>query len=264
MGVEQFRWYLNICTFQTGQMQMMKKMDTKGKDGVQHKYSNSSILGNYFNKIFFTKKEDIEKKRKQQEDAKAEEEKNKSESLKDSDDDDDKEEETLMSDVSIPDIDYEVTKTDEIKTTNEKRVEVFGIEFDWVLSTSEGEEFLQQLSETENLGFFEIDVVKHIIMFQWSYFLPKIIIYLFTPFIVHFLLFVLYTTWILDKKYNYYEKWNNWYTASFSMGIAILVFQVFFIYIEIHQLIFHKLNYFKSFWNMLDISSILLNIAVVV
>ena len=147
---------------------------------------------------------------------------------------------------------------------NEKRVEVFGIEFDWVLSTSEGEEFLQQLSETGNLGFFEIDVVKHIIMFQWSYFLPKIIIYLFTPFIVHFLLFVLYTTWILDKKYNYYEKWNNWYTASFSMGIAILVFQVFFIYIEIHQLIFHKLNYFKSFWNMLDISSILLNIAVVV
>ena len=97
---------------------------------------------------------------------------------------------------------HEVTKTDEIKTTNEKRVEVFGIEFDWVLSTSEGEEFLQQLSETENLGFFEIDVVKHIIMFQWSYFLPKIIIYLFTPFIVHFLLFVLYTTWILDKKYN--------------------------------------------------------------
>ena len=76
MGVEQFRWYLNICTFQTGQMQMMKKMDTKGKDVAQYKHSNSSILGNDFNKIFFTKKENIENKKKQQENNETEGNKN--------------------------------------------------------------------------------------------------------------------------------------------------------------------------------------------
>ena len=264
MGVEAFRWYLDICYFQTGQMQMMKKMDTKGKDGTLLYYSNSSILDNYFNKIFFTKREDLDKKKKEQEDAKAEEDKHKSESLRESDDDDDKEEETLMSDVSIPDVDYEDIKTDELKATNEKRVEVLGIEFDWLLKTSEGEEFLQQLSDTDNLGFFEIDLIKQIILFQWKYFLPRIIVFLFVPFIAHFIIFVLYTTWILDKKYSNFEMWNNWYRAAFGMGIAILVFQLFFIYIEIHQLIFHRLGYFKSFWNMLDISSILLNIAVVV
>lgn len=34
--------------------------------------------------------------------------------------------------------------------------------------------------------------------------------------------------------------------------------------IEINQFYFHKLQYLKSFWNMLDLSSIGLNLAVVI
>mmetsp|Transcript_12932 Transcript_12932/g.14847 ORF Transcript_12932/g.14847 Transcript_12932/m.14847 type:complete len:243 (+) Transcript_12932:3871-4599(+) len=61
MGVEAFRNFLSICYFQTEQMQMMKKLNTAGKEGVLMFPTSSSVLDNRFNKKFLTKKEDSEK-----------------------------------------------------------------------------------------------------------------------------------------------------------------------------------------------------------
>lgn len=68
----------------------------------------------------------------------------------------------------------------------------------------------------------------------------------------------------MHEKHIEDNKWGDWYTADITLGIIILVFQVFFIYVELHQVIFHKMNYFSSFWNLLDIASIGLNIGTVV
>lgn len=194
----------------------------------------------------------------------AEEENLHSKSIANSDEDEDKEEETLMSDVSIHEIEENFGEKTEANTVNEKRVEVKCIEFDWILNKKEGEDFLQRLSDTDNLAYFEFDIIKNIIMFQWSYFLPRIIMFLFMPFVAFFILFILYTTWLINKKNEETDSNGRWHRATLGVAIAILVFQAFHIYIEIHQLIFHKCGYFKSFWNMLDICSICLNITVVI
>ena len=59
------------------------------------------------------------------------------------------------------------------------------------------------------------------------------------------------------------EKFGEWYTADFVLAIIILIFQLYFIYIEVNQMLYHKLRYLTSFWNLLDIISTILNIATV-
>ena len=263
MGIEAFRNFLSICYFTTEQMDMMKKMESSGKDGTLRWSADSSILSEKFNKVFLKDKKikDDSKKTEQQQLA---EENKLDESIGHSDGDDDKDDETLMSDVSIPEINDESAFNFDTSIAVEKRVEVKAIEFDWILKSHEGEEFLQRLSETDNLEYFQIDLIKNIIWFQWSYFLPRIIAALFIPFLAFFLLFILYTTWLINEKHEEEEDWGPWHRATFGVSLAILIFQAFFVYVEMHQLYFHRLLYFKSFWNILDIISIFLNVTVVI
>lgn len=257
MGVEAFRHFLSVCYFTTEQMEMMKKMSANRKEGVYRWPTSSSILGENFNKTFLEDKKIIKEESKGEEDEIKELE-------DDSENEEDKDEETLLSDISIPQIDDDSATTEAGASKVEKRVEVKAIEFDWMLTTKEGEDFLERLRKTDNLGYFEIEVIKDLIMFQWEYFLPRIIIFLFVPFMLFFLMFILYTTWILDEMFNEADNSGPWHIAALTIGICILVFQLFFIYVELHQMFFHKIEYFKSFWNVLDITSILLNTAVVI
>lgn len=56
-----------------------------------------------------------------------------------------------------------VVKQDNLK--NMKRVEIKGIEFDWIFTDKEGKEFLTELSETDNMEIFNYDIIKDIIWF---------------------------------------------------------------------------------------------------
>lgn len=53
----------------------------------------------------------------------------------------------------------------EIDNKNMKRVEIKGIEFDWIFTDREGKSFLDELSETENMDIFKYDIIKDIIWF---------------------------------------------------------------------------------------------------
>ena len=46
-----------------------------------------------------------------------------------------------------------------------KRVEIKGIEFDWIFTEREGKSFLTELSETDNMNLFSYDIIKDIIWF---------------------------------------------------------------------------------------------------
>lgn len=46
-----------------------------------------------------------------------------------------------------------------------KRVEIKGIEFDWIFTEREGKDFLTELSETDNMNIFSHDIIKDIIWF---------------------------------------------------------------------------------------------------
>lgn len=262
MGIEAFINFLSICYFTTEQMEMMKKMNAHKREGIYRYKCISSMMDERLNKVFLA---DKRIKHNQKKDHDMYEDEMIDDGAGNSDDDaDDKDDETLLSDVSIPEIEEQDNNDANTNSGVEKRVEVKAIEFDWILTSDKGELFLERLSQTENLRYFEVDVIKNLVMFQWQIFLPKIIAFLFVPFLAFFLLFILYTTWILNEKHNEDDGWGPWHQAAVTIGIIILVFQIFFIYVELHQLHFHGFFYFKSFWNMLDIVSIILNITVVI
>lgn len=57
---------------------------------------------------------------------------------------------------------------------------------------------------------------------------------------------------------------GKYHILSWIFGGIILAFNVFWAYVEITQVFFHKLEYLSSFWNLLDLSSVILNTAVVI
>jgi hypothetical protein len=81
-----------------------------------------------------------------------------------------------------------------------KRVDVKGVEFDWVFNNKEGDKLLRELSETKNKGLFGLEIIKDIIYYQWSYFKRAIIIRMFIPFIVYFITFSMYVSWTNIKR----------------------------------------------------------------
>ena len=83
---------------------------------------------------------------------------------------------------------------------NLKRVSLKAIEFDWLLNTHYGAEFFNELSVTNNINIFALDIIKDIIYFQWNYVKAAIIKYLMIPYIIYFVMFWVYVTYITKNK----------------------------------------------------------------
>lgn len=143
-------------------------------------------------------------------------------------------------------------------------INIRAIEFDWIFTTKRGEEFLEKLSRTSDLSFYEIDIVKHIINFMWKRFLPRLFLFLFFPFLVFFATFLLFATWLIDEGYKEADDWAEWDTAVFVVGIFLAVFQLFFVGIEIYQFTQGPTENLKSFWNLFDCLSIIFNYALII
>jgi hypothetical protein len=217
LGIETFRNFLNICYFSTPQMAMMKKTDNKGgKDVVRHGVSCSMLPESLNHKYLID--QSVQKTSKSNLDEFGEDS---GDSIDDaSDDEGENDEESLASDFN-PEEDEEKGEDGvdkairRVKVKVERRIEVKGIEFDWLFSEKEGVRFMEKLSETDDLSYFELDIVKNIIWFQWNKFLPAIFIVLFLPFLIFFGVFIFYTSYILPEKKEEDETWGNYYTASF-------------------------------------------------
>jgi len=110
------------------------------------------------------------------------------------------------------------------KKANLKRVTLRAIELDWILKGERSTSFLKELSETDNMEVFELDIIKDIIMFQWKYFSRAIMLKLFIPFLIYFVLFCVYTTYILERQYDAQETDNDYDMASYIIGSIILLF----------------------------------------
>jgi hypothetical protein len=73
-----------------------------------------------------------------------------------------------------------------------------------------------------------------------------------------------YSTYVLERQYDENDKGANFDIASYLIGVAILVFNLFWVYVEVRQMILSGREYFTFFWNYLDVSSIIMNSAVVI
>ena len=140
-----------------------------------------------------------------------------------------------------------------------KRVIIKGIEFDWIYTGKDADQFLKDLGDTDDLEILAQPIIKDIILYQWKFYKINLIRYLLIPYWIYFWLFWVYVTWIIKEVES--EKNGGTFTIlGYITGWFILLFNLFWGYVETTQLLFHKLEYFKSFWNILDLTSLILNV----
>ena len=84
------------------------------------------------------------------------------------------------------------------------------------------------------------------------------------PFFLYFIVYIIYATWIKKGKDESGKKWGDYGRTDLVFWIFLFVFFIYFIYYEIRFLLYHRLNFFKNFWNYMDIVSLLINIFCVI
>ena len=142
----------------------------------------------------------------------------------------------------------------------QRRLDIRAIEFDWIFNKVEGVQFLRTLSETKSIEIFSLTLVRHIIRFCWSYYRTSIMIFLFIPYMLYISLFVFYSTYIHKKQIeNGDGNWSGFGLANSSLLGLIMLFIIYFGYYEVRQILYHKLKYFLSVWNLVDLCSLILN-----
>ena len=137
------------------------------------------------------------------------------------------------------------------------------VEFDWVFNETEGKIFLNAMAVAGDDEVFEVEVIKKLIEYLWKFYRRAIVLNIFVPFIIYFVLFITYATWINDLSSDP-AKSEAFDILNFAFVFIIMGFIIFFLYIEVRKIIAHKLRYFLIFWNLVDISSVILNISAMV
>ena len=248
MNLKIFEEFLNTCYFKTFQMQQITKADLKEKNRIVREMNNSCILDTNFYMKY--KVPDAQGNVVITKDPKPN-----GNSIAPISNGDNNKVEDNIGDKSLndnPDYSYE-------------RVMIKAIEFDWIFNTKEGDEFLENLADTENIKLFGVDIIKDVILWQWSYFKIHIIGKLLLPYLLYFIIFLVHVTYVIkNEHYESSSESNPYHVAAWIFGSIILMFNVYWTYVEFTQMLFHKLGYFKSFWNLLDLSSVILNVAVVI
>lgn len=246
MNLKAFEKYLNTCFFVTQQMASITKVRLKDGDATIREAYSCCILDKEFYKKYEIggKQDNAVKGEKIKPNAVAPIDKSQS--------------------IDKVDVEEEVQNVFEEVENPLKRVSIKGIEFDWIFNTPEGDEFLKNLSETSNINIFGQDIIRDIVLFQWSYFKQAIIYKLLVPYMIYFIIFCLYATWILYEQNLEKDDSGPYHIVAYILGAIILIFNFFWGYVEITQMFFHKMEYIKSFWNMLDLSSVILNSTVVI
>lgn len=81
-----------------------------------------------------------------------------------------------------------------------KPVEIKAIEFDWIFSSTTGAGFMKTLISSKNIELFSIPLIQAIILFFWNHFKYRVLFFLFIPFLVYFIVFILYATWFQKRR----------------------------------------------------------------
>lgn len=145
-----------------------------------------------------------------------------------------------------------------------KRVSVKAIEFDWIFDGYPAHQFLKDLSDTDNINVYGLNIIRDIVLFLWKYFQRAIFWKLFVPYLVYFFIFCFYTTWLLERQFKEDKDHGAFDVTVWTLGAVILCFNIFWAYVETRQMLLHKLEYFTYFWNLLDLFSVIMNSTVVI
>lgn len=147
--------------------------------------------------------------------------------------------------------------------TRQKKVVVKAIEFDWLFDNIRGPALFQVLTQIKNIEVFSISLIRYIIIFFWGYFRYRIMLFLFIPFLIYFGIFLAYSTWFQKQKITKDQKGDEGFGLACTISaVLILGFVIKEAYYETRQIMYHKMRYFASFWNIIDVLSLLLNFVI--
>lgn len=144
-----------------------------------------------------------------------------------------------------------------------KKYEVTAIEFDWLFNEEHGRDFLVHLTRTDSIEIFSIDLINKIVLFLWIFYRRAIFFKILVPFLIYFVVFLAYATWIHYEKVQEGEDEGIFFTLNVIMIAIIIFFIVYNVYFEIRKLLFYQTEYFLSFWNYINVFSIVMNFFVV-
>lgn len=137
-----------------------------------------------------------------------------------------------------------------------KPIEIRALEFDWLFNEREGARFLNKVANSDSIDLYSLEIIRNIIDFFWGYFKPKIFVYNFIPFILSFILTIVFVTYTHDERVQEGEKWGKFYTANFVVMAALAFICLYQIFLELLQLKNKGFKYFKSGWNLITLLSI--------
>lgn len=145
----------------------------------------------------------------------------------------------------------------------QKVLDIKAIEFDWIFDNKQRSAFIKALSETDDLDLFSLNIIRSLIYFTWGVCWKYLMVYVFVPFCVYFAVFVVYVTYVhknkVDRGHSYADPFGIAQVVLIVVTLLFIVFQGFY---EAKQIWFNKLNYFLSFWNLVDLASLILNLIV--
>jgi hypothetical protein len=116
-----------------------------------------------------------------------------------------------------------------------------------------GQRFYNQMSETDLLELFNLDIIKQLIMFKWPVIQEHIIYYLFIPFLFYLACIVYYTTFLFQHELTGKKSDNVEWLVKFGVKEVIVVMSMYFLMIEFKQIKTDWQNYLTSFWNYIDL-----------
>ena len=142
-------------------------------------------------------------------------------------------------------------------------LDITAIEFDWLFG-EQGAAFVRTMADTDSIELFSIGIIQEIIGFFWGYYRIRIVLASLLPFVVNFLVFAAYTTYLKWDDDDHGDDTNHWRIYSYvCMGLT-LFFALYFLIFEILYFSKKGLSYLVSFWSIINLLSIGLNIATVV
>ena len=161
-----------------------------------------------------------------------------------------------------------LTKTRQTRESK-KDVEVHYINLGSLLSVK-GEEIMKLLSDKKFLSLMDIPFIKYFVMYQWLNVKKKIQRKLLFPFLSLLLLFTVYAIYFVnysslapvadnDGVWGWIKLIFNYSNIGLLSGVLL-----YFLFVEAKQLIRDPGDYVTSFWNLSDLISYLMCLAVIV
>ncbi len=102
------------------------------------------------------------------------------------------------------------------------------------------------LLRTENMNYFALPTVKNLVMYQWRFFRPKLILFLFIPYLFYMVLYNVYAVYLFDAKIYELENEDDKraLVANIIVQILLFIMTAYSAYIEYKQIAFHREAYF--------------------